>query len=87
MLKTCGIIILIWRLKSPIEVMDIQATLVGHDLDREKIIKGFEAGIDGDHEHMCMGRSAPGRLARAVEIADNAGLEVKKLREIKTQTV
>lgn len=64
------------------EVMDIQETLVGHELDREKLIKGFEAGIDGDHEHMCMGRSAPGRLARAIKLADTAGLEIKKLREI-----
>ena len=69
------------------EVMDIQATLVGHDLDREKLIKGFEAGIDGDHEHMCMGRSAPGRLARAIEIADKAGLEIKKLRAIHKEHV
>ncbi len=64
------------------EVMDIQATLVGHELDRDKLIKGFKAGIDGDLHHMCMGRSAPARLARAIEQADAAGLEVKKLREI-----
>jgi len=64
------------------EVMDIQATLVGHELNRDKLIKGFKAGIDGDLNHMCMGRSAPARLARAIEQADAAGLEVKKLREI-----
>lgn len=64
------------------EVIDIQATLVGHDLNRDKLITGFKAGIDGDLEHMCMGRSAPGRLSRAIEQADAAGLEVKKLREI-----
>lgn len=68
------------------EVMDIQATLVGHDLNRDKLIKGFKAGIDGDHEHMCMGRSAPGRLARAIELADTAGLKVKKLREIQKKS-
>lgn len=68
------------------EVMDIQSTLVGHELDRESLIKGFKAGIDGDLEHMCMGRSAPGRLARAIEIADKAGLDIKKLREIQEQT-
>ena len=69
------------------EVMDIQATLVGHELNREKLIKGFNDGIDGDHEHMCMGRSAPARLARAIELADAAGLEVTKLREISKATV
>lgn len=68
------------------EVMDIQATLVGHDLDREKLIRGFKAGIDGDLEHMCMGRSAPGRLERAIAQADVEKLEVNKLREIQKQT-
>ncbi len=69
------------------EVMDIQAILVGHDLDRGKLIKGFKKGIDGDLEHMCMGRSAPGRLARAIEQADTASLEIKKLREIQQANV
>ena len=67
------------------EVMDIQATLVGHDLNREKLIAGFKTGIDGDLAHMCMGRSAPGRLARAIDLADNAKLKIKKLREIQNQ--
>ena len=68
------------------EVMDIQATLVGHELNRDKLIAGLKEGIDGDHEHMCMGRSAPARLARALELADEAGLEVSKLREIAKAT-
>lgn len=67
------------------DVMDIQATLVGHELDREKLITGFKKGIDGDPAHMCMGRSAPARLARALEQADAAGLQVAKLREIQQQ--
>ena len=69
------------------EVMDIQSTLVGHALNRDKLIQGLKAGIDGDHDHMCMGRSAPGRLARAIEQADAADLEVKKLRDIQKQAV
>lgn len=64
------------------EVMDIQATLVEHTLDRESLIAGFKAGIDGDLEHMCMGRSAPGRLERAIEQAEVAGIKVDKLKEI-----
>ena len=69
------------------EVMDIQATLVGHDLDREKLIAGFKEGIDGDLEHMCMGRSAPARLQRALEIADKEGLAAVKLREIQKSAI
>lgn len=64
------------------EVMDIQAWLVGHALDRAKLIEGFVEGIQGDLEHMCMGRSAPSRLKRALGFADAAGLAVPKLREI-----
>ena len=68
------------------DILDIQAILVGHKLDREKLIAGFKTGIDGDLEHMCMGRSAPARLARAIEQADTANLEVKKLREIQQKS-
>ena len=64
------------------EVMDIQSSLVGHPLQREKLIQGFKAGIDGDLAHMCMGRSAPSRLARALEQADAAGIKVDKLKSI-----
>lgn len=68
------------------EVMDIQETLVGHKIEREKLIEGFKKGIDGDLAHMCMGRSAPGRLTRAIALADREGLKVNKLREIQQQT-
>lgn len=66
------------------EVMDIQSTLVAHELERDKLIQGFKAGIDGDLAHMCMGRSAPGRLARAIEQANSAGIKVDKLKEIQS---
>lgn len=64
------------------EVMDIQSSLVSHELQRDTLITGFKAGIDGDLAHMCMGRSAPGRLARAIEQANAAGIPVNKLKEI-----
>jgi len=67
------------------EVMDIQAWLVGHHLERERLIEGMVEGIKGDLQHKCMGRSAPIRLARAIQHADQAGLKVPKLREIQTQ--
>lgn len=64
------------------EVMDIQAWLVGHHLEREKLIDGMVEAFKGDLQHKCMGRSAPKRLARALGFADKAGLKVPKLREI-----
>ncbi|MBE0511310.1 MAG: hypothetical protein K0A95_09795 [Chromatiales bacterium] len=64
------------------EVMDIQFKLIGHELDREKLIAGMVEGILGDPAHVCTGRSAPARLARNLGFADEAGLAVPTLREI-----
>ena len=64
------------------EAMDIQEWLTNKTLDREKMIAGFVRAIEGDLAHMCMGRSAPARLQRAVAIADEAGLAVPKMRQI-----
>ena len=67
------------------EVMDIQTWLTGKTLNREKLINGFVKAIEGDLEHKCMGRSAPARLERAIALADEAGLDIPKIREIKEQ--
>lgn len=64
------------------EVMDLQFKLVGQELDRDRLIAGMVEGIQGDLAHKCMGRSAPARLARAIEHADQFGLAVPKLREL-----
>jgi len=64
------------------EVIDIQESLTGKSFNREKLILGMVEGINGDLNHMCMGRSAPARLARALEQADKAGLSVTRMREI-----
>lgn len=68
------------------EVMDIQAWLVGHELDRERLIDGLVEGIQGDLQHRNRGRSAPDRLARAIDFANQADLAVPKLREIQATT-
>jgi len=67
------------------EVMDIQFKLIGKELERNKLIEGMVEGIDGDLQHKCMGRSAPGRLARALQHADQFGLAVPRLRAIAAQ--
>ncbi len=64
------------------DVLDIQAWLTGETPDRETLIQGMLNAFYGDPEHGCMGRSAPARLQRALALADEAGLEVKHLREI-----
>ncbi|MCW8917399.1 MAG: hypothetical protein OQL08_01075 [Gammaproteobacteria bacterium] len=64
------------------EVMAIQFTLIGRELDREKLIEGMIEGIQGDLQHKCMGRSAPARLRRNLGLADKFGLTVPRLRAI-----
>ena len=64
------------------EVIGIQESLTGQGFDAEALIQGMLAAFDGDPEHKCMGRSAPARLARAIRQADEAGLDVPRLREI-----
>jgi len=64
------------------DVLDIQEYLTGQELDRTALIEGMLRAFDGAPEHGCMGRSAPARLARALSIADDAGLKVPTLRRI-----
>ena len=64
------------------EVMDIQDWLTGKTHDRESLIAGMLEAFAGDPQHQCTGRSAPARLARALQHADAAGLAVPTLRAL-----
>lgn len=64
------------------DVLDIQDYLTDTTNDRARLIEGLIEAIHGDLQHGCMGRSAPARLSRALDIADKAKLDVNKLREI-----
>lgn len=64
------------------DVIDIQEYLTGENFYRQDLIDGMVEAIDGDPQHMCMGRSAPGRLRRALEHADRGGIEAATLRRI-----
>lgn len=67
------------------DVLDIQDYLTETTNDRQRLMEGLIEAINGDLNHGCMGRSAPARLKRALGFADQAGLEVSKLREIAAQ--
>ncbi|MEF8793928.1 hypothetical protein [Thiohalorhabdus sp.] len=54
----------------------------GLELERERLMAGAAEAMLADPEHANTGRSAPMRLKRAIGFADEAGLEVPKLREI-----
>ncbi|MEF3193364.1 MAG: hypothetical protein K6346_04010 [Halothiobacillaceae bacterium] len=83
-----GTVETLWRDHQPLarevasDVIDLQEWLTGRTFDRERLIEGMLEGFHGDPSHKCMGRSAPARLARALGLADQAGLAVPTLREI-----
>ena len=64
------------------DVLNIQEYLVGKTLDKEKLKAAMQEAFEGDPDHQCMGRSAPQRLERALDIADKAGLSVPALRSL-----
>lgn len=65
------------------EVLDIQEWLTKKTFDRTRMLKDMLTAFEGDPDHNCMGRSAPARLQRALQLADEAGLEVVEMRRIK----
>jgi len=67
------------------EVILIQQHLTGKEFSAQDLIDGMVAGMNGDPEHQCTGRSAPARLSRALEHADAAGLKLPALRRIHQQ--
>jgi len=66
------------------DVLDIQDWLTQTSNHRQRLMSGLTEAIQGDLQHGCMGRSAPSRLKRALSFADQAKLNVTKLREIAT---
>ena len=67
------------------EIIDLQEHLTGASFDREALMAGVAAGIQGDPEHKCTGRSAPARLDRFLAMADQAGIATEAIRAIKTE--
>ena len=87
-LKTGGTVSQLWAKHESFarqvadEVMDIQDALTGTQFDRDALIAGMLEAFDGDPGHVCTGRSAPARLARALRHADAFGLAAPALRAL-----
>ena len=64
------------------EVIQLQEALTGQLFQADEIIAAMLNAFAGDPDHGCMGRSAPARLARALQQGNAAGLAIPKLREI-----
>lgn len=68
------------------EVVQLQEKLTRQTLDPEALIAAMVKAFEDDPKHMCMGRSAPARLQRAMELADNFELGLPVLRSIAATT-
>ncbi|MCW8957185.1 MAG: hypothetical protein OQL09_09905 [Gammaproteobacteria bacterium] len=64
------------------DVITIQQALTGETFDVQSLMDAMLVAFEGDHQHMCMGRSASGRLQRALALANEKNIEVPKLQAI-----
>lgn len=64
------------------DVIRLQEALTGNTLDHQALISGMVAAFNGDKEHMCMGRSAPVRLQRALVLAAENSISLPMLERI-----
>ncbi|PCI07137.1 MAG: hypothetical protein COB77_05410 [Gammaproteobacteria bacterium] len=69
------------------EVIKLQEVLSGQSLDSQTLIDGMVNAFNGDREHMCMGRSAPVRLKRALAIAQINDIKLDTLEKISRSQV
>lgn len=67
------------------EVIDLEEALTGRRFDRAALVHAMRAAFDGDPDHQCMGRSAPARLARALQQAAAHGVALPVLEEIRRE--
>ncbi|MCS5591996.1 MAG: hypothetical protein NZ775_05695 [Gammaproteobacteria bacterium] len=65
------------------DVLTLQAQLTGQTFNESQLEKGMIKAFEGDLEHGCMGRSAPARLNRALELANEFDVKVPTLQKIK----
>jgi hypothetical protein len=67
------------------DVLKLQQAMTGQSFDKEMMIGRMLEAFAGDPQHKCMGRSAPARLARALEHANRLGLHLPTLERIAEQ--
>ena len=62
---------------------NIAGMAIGKTFNDVELEQGMIKAFEGDLNHGCMGRSAPARLDRALELANEFNLEVPTLQKIK----
>lgn len=92
-LQTGGNVLELWQQHRELaesvanDVLNLQFQLCSKDLDKSALIAAMVTAFEGDPEHGCMGRSAPARLARALDLAEQFKLDVPTLNAIGTNRV
>ena len=87
-LKTGGTVSELWNDHQDVaravatEIILLQEKLTGQNFDSTKLIDAMLVAFNGDPDHGCMGRSAPERLQRALNLAEQHDLELTTLKEI-----
>ncbi len=66
------------------DVLTLQTQLTGQTFDKNQLEKDMIKAFEGDLAHGCMGRSAPVRLGRALQLANEFGVKLPTLQKIKT---
>ena len=64
------------------EIIQLQSAMTQTSLDQDTLINDMLIAFQGDLAHKCMGRSAPARLARALETAEKYRLDLPRLKQI-----
>ena len=65
------------------DVLTLQTQLTGKTFDEHQLEDGMIKAFEGDLNHGCMGRSAPARLDRALQLAQEFNLKMPTLQRIK----
>jgi ketopantoate reductase len=66
------------------DVIDLEEALTGRRFDQDALIKAMVRAFQGDPTHVCMGRRAQARLARALAQGEQYGLDLPALRQFHT---
>ena len=64
------------------DVLEIQQHLSGRSFNRDHLLNAVLEAFDGDPDHQCMGRSAPQRLQRALDIAQANHIKTPELERL-----
>ncbi len=64
------------------DILALQTQLTGQTFNMAQLEKGMIKAFEGDLAHKCMGRSAPARLNRALELAEEFNVAVPTLKNI-----